>query len=225
LIDDDYHHLLTFKDIIDENGTVVKKAMDDVKALFALFAMAIFGNVFDKRTYMPFVHSVNDPSPKERQEQRDSDINAISLLERRHYAYTRGLAFDLIFWFLNRYGFSKPMEEPGVTYGNLAVPFTAELALHMVEYKWEAQDCEVPGAGTRDDFIDQVEMAVFGYEEMEEAYQSMEERNPSFAFDFADYELTVYDTPRVLYEPVTDFFEFGLTLADQKYFAALEGQS
>ena len=75
--------------------------MDDVKALFALFAMAFFGNVFDKRTYLPFIHSVNGPTTKECEQQKEDDINAIPLLERHHYCYTRGLAFDLIFWFLN----------------------------------------------------------------------------------------------------------------------------
>ena len=202
---------------------VVKKAMDDVKALFALFAMAFFGNVLDKRTYMPFVHSVEDPSPQERLEQMDSNINAISLLERRHYAYTRGLAFDLIFWFLNRFDLSKPMEEPDAGgYGNLVVPFTAQVARYMVEYKWEAEDLEVPGACTRDDFIQQVEMALFRYDDMEDAHFSMEEGNPNFAFDFNDYTLTAYDSTQAIWDPVTDFFDFGLTLANQKYFAALD---
>jgi hypothetical protein len=203
----------------------VKKGMDDVKALFALFAMALFGNVLDKRTYMPFVHGVNDPSLEEHQEQKDSDVNAISLLERRHYAYARGLAFDLIFWFLNHFGFSMPMQESDATYGNLAIPFVAELAAYMVEYKWEAEERQVPGACTLDDFIRQVESALFGYEDMEDAYRSMEEGNPAFAFDFAQYKLTPYDSPQAIWNPVTDFFEYGVTVADEEYFAALETQS
>jgi hypothetical protein len=98
-IDDDYHHLFTFKDIVNEHGTVVKKGIDDAKALFALFAMAIYGNVFDKCTYMPFINSVDDLEEDELKNQKESDINAIPLIERHHYCYTRGLAFDLLFWF------------------------------------------------------------------------------------------------------------------------------
>lgn len=225
MIDDDYHHLLTFKDVVDENGAVVKNAMDDVKALFSLFAMAILANVFDKRTYMPFVHSVNDPSTQELREQKESDINAISFLERRHYAYTRGLAFNLLFWFLNRFGFSKGADEPDDEYGNLAAPFTADVANFMVQYKWEAQDCKVPSVCTRDVFIQQVHMALFGYEDLEDAFQSMEDDHPSFQFDLSEYTVKAFVTTREQWEPITDFFNFGQTRADQKYFAALEDQS
>ena len=224
MIDDDYHHLLTFKDIKDENGTVVKKAMDDVKALFSLFAMAILANVFDKRTYMPFVNSVNDPSPQELQEQKVSDTNAIPFLERRHYAYTRGLAFNLISWFLNRFSFSKGADDPDNEYGNLAVPFTADVANYMVQYKFEAHECDVPGACSLDDFIEQVHMALFGYEDMGDAFQVMEDDNPSFAFDLSEFTLKAFDTTQANWEPITDFFDFGQTQADRRYFSALDDQ-
>jgi hypothetical protein len=200
--------------------------MDDMKALFALFAMAIYANVFDKRTYLPFIHSVNDPSPEEREQQKESDINAIPLLERRHYCYTRGLAFDLMFWFLNHYKFTQAMEEfdEDDAYGDIVVPYTVELGRCLVEYKCEAEELEVPSAFTRQDFQDQVQMTLDGYKDMEDTYDSMEDCNPSFAFDFTDYNLTAYDSTQETYAPITDFFEFGKTVADHKYFAAVEGQ-
>jgi hypothetical protein len=198
--------------------------MDDVKALFALFAMAIFGNVFDKCTYLPFIHSVNGPTPKEREQQKEADINAIPLLERRHYCYTRGLAFDLIFWFLNRFGFSKKDQEPDDGYHDILAPYTAQLGRYMVEYKWEAVELEVPGACTRDDFQNQVLMALDTYNDMDDAYDNIEDTNPSFAFDFMDYQLTAYDSTQESYQPITDFFDWGKTLADEKYFAAVEGE-
>jgi hypothetical protein len=224
VIDDDYHHLLTFKDVVDENGTVVKSAMDDVKALFSLFLMSIYGNAFDKRTYMPFNHSVDEVSPEEREEQRQSDINAVPVLERRHYCYARGLAFDLLYWFLNRYGFAKPMEEPDVAYPSVVVPITARLGQHMVAYKIEAEDLYVPSACTREQFQRQVEMALFTYEDMEEAYDDIEENNWDFAFDFMEYEVMPYESVQQWHKPLTDFFEFGKTRADQRYFAALEDE-
>jgi hypothetical protein len=198
--------------------------MDDVKALLALFAMAIFGNVFDKRTYMPFIHSVNGPTLKEREQQKEDDINAIPLLERRHYCYTRGLAFDLIFWFLNRFGFSKEDQEPDDAYHDILVPYTAQLGRYMVEYKCEALELEVPGACTRDDFENQVLMAIDSYNDMDDAYDNIEDSNPSFAFDFMDYKLTAYNSTQESYQPITDFFDWGKTLADDKYFAAVEGE-
>jgi hypothetical protein len=198
--------------------------MDDVKALFALFAMAIFGNVFDKRTYLPFIHSVNGPTLKEREQQKEDDINAIPLLEQHHYCYTRGLAFDLIFWFLNRFGFSKEDQEPDNTYHDILAPYTAQLGRYMVEYKCEALELEVPGACTRDDFQNQVLMALDTYNDMDDAYDNIKDSNPSFAFDFMDYKLTAYNSMRESYQPITDFFDWGKTLADDKYFAAVEGE-
>ena len=218
---DDYHHLLTFKDIVDDNGTVVKNAMDDARALFALFAMAIYANVFDKRTYMPFI---DDLSSEEREEQKESDINAIPLLERRHYCYCRGLAFDLLSWFLNNYGFSKPTEEPDFAYTQLFAPFVAELGRSMVEYKFDAEQREVPSAYTAVDFRSQVEMAIFEYKDMEGIYEEIEEPNPSFAFDFDDYTLKPYDSTQNIHESVTEYFGCGQNLADKKYFAAVGGQ-
>jgi len=221
-IDDDYHHLLTFKDVVEDDGTVVKKGMDDVKALFALFAMALYANVLDKRTYMPFIHSVNELSPQEREEQRDSDINAISLLERRHYCYTRGLAFDLLFWFFNNYSFAKAGDEDDAAFDNLLLPFTAELGRHMVAYKFDAHDLQIPGACDEKDFQMQVEMALIRYTGMEEAYDTMKEANSTFAFDFQDYKVTQYDTTQDFHPTISKYFEFGQTMADQKYFAAIE---
>ena len=50
-------------------------------------------------------------------------------------------------------------------------------------------------------------------------------KNPlSFAFDFMNYTLTARDSTQELYAPITDFFDFGKTVADQRYFTAVEGQ-
>jgi len=198
--------------------------VDDAKVLFALFAMALYGNVFDKRTYMPFNDSVDDLSPEEREEQKESDINAIPLLERRHYCYCRGLAFDLLSWFLNNYGFAKPKEEPDYAYGYLLIPFAVELGRSMVEYKSTAEQREVPSACTAEDFQSQVEMAILDYQGMKDTYDDIEEPSPSFAFDFDDYTLQAYPSAQNIYEPVADYFKFGQTNADKKYFAALGGQ-
>jgi hypothetical protein len=226
-IEDEYHHLLTFKDIRDDDGKVVKKGMDDVKAIFSLFAMAIFANVFDKRTYLPFNHTFSEPSPEELERQKKADINAIPPLERRHYCYTRGLAFDLIFWFLNHFGFHMPMEETDDGYKCLLSPFTAELGRHIITYKSQAENATRPSYCGAVEFQKQVEMALFSFPGMEEAYDNMddlEELPLSFAFDFQDYDVTVFQSPQLFHPHIESLFEAGKNMADRKYFAAVEGQ-
>jgi hypothetical protein len=56
-----------------------------------------------------------------------SRVNAIPLLKRQHYFYTQGLAFDLLHWLFNRFGFSKPNQGTDDTYTCLLAPFTAKL--------------------------------------------------------------------------------------------------
>jgi len=103
-------------------------------------------------------------------------------------------------------------------------PYTAQLGRYMVEYKWEAQELEVPGACTCDDFQNQVLMAIDTYNDMDDTYDNIEDSNLSFTFDFMGYQLTAYDSTQELYQPITDFFDWGKTLADDKYFAAVEGE-
>ena len=67
-------------------------------------------------------------------------------------------------------------------------------------------------------------MALIGYKDMEDMYDSMEESPLSFAFDFMNYTLTACNSMQELYALITDFFDFGKTVADQRYFAAIEGQ-
>jgi hypothetical protein len=206
---------------------VVKKGMDDVKAIFSLFAMAIFANAFDKRTYLPFNRTFPDPLPEELERQKEADINAIPLLERRHYCYTRGLAFDLLYWFLNRFGFRLPMEETDDAYACLLSPFTAELGRHIIAYKKEAEDPTRPSYCDAVEFHKQVEMALFSFPGMEEAYDNLddlEDLTSFFAFDFQEYDVTAFDSPQSFHPRVENHFLAGKNIADQKYFTAIEGQ-
>ena len=209
--------------------------MDDVKALFALFTMAIFLNAFDKRTYL---HITNSPSSKHHRRQWENDLNAISLLERRHYSYTRGLAFDLIHWFFNRYGLSMPDEEPDDAYTCLLAPFVAETGRNMVKYKFAAENNQHSGNCTGLEFEEQVKKAIFCFDPMQEIYEDMDvcladdddgidddvDLYPSFAFDFGDYDVVPYDSTQHFYSSIDDFFEFGKNSADCAYFRALESQ-
>jgi hypothetical protein len=209
---------------------MINKGMDDVKALFALFAMAMFSNALDQRTYMPFQHTIDKPSTNEREEQWKIDLNAIPLLERRHYSYTRGLAFDLLHWFFNRFGFSKPNQETDDAYTCLLAPFTAELGRKMVTYKFSAEKNKYRGVCTAEKFEHQVQKAIFCFDGMQDAYDNVEddidEPDPSFAFEFDDYDVAEYDvlphdSVQHFYRSIDDFFDFGKNDADHAYFDSL----
>lgn len=201
---------------------VVKTGMDDVMALFSLLGMALFANVLDKRTYMPFVSGVDDPSPEELEEQRYSDINAIPLLERRHYAYSRGLAFDLISWFHTQFVFINTTDEdPYDADCDISIPFIGQLAFHLLQYKEEADEMAIPGACTLEDFAEQVEMAVSRFGDLGDAYDSFRQGEE---FEINDYILKKSESTTI-YEPAIDFFHAGKTTADETYFAALDGQT
>jgi hypothetical protein len=203
--------------------------MDDVHALFALFAISIFSNVFDQRTYMPFLHTMKDPSPQERIQQREKDLNAVPLLDRRHHCYTRGLAFDLLYWFLNRFSLAKPGEEDNDAYNYLLTPFTADLGRLLVKYKFQAEHNGHSGVCSGADLEKQVKMALFAFDGMQNVYdednfEDSDDDMQSFAFDFDDYEVKRYDCQQAHHGFVKDFFEFGKNKADQAYFDSLKEQ-
>ena len=108
--------------------------MNDIKALFALFALALFSNVFNKQTYMSFIYGINGPSPQEWEQQQKDNLNTVSLFERRHYYYMQGLTFDLIIWFFNHYALCRPDEEGDNAYNSLLVPFITELTQKFIIY-------------------------------------------------------------------------------------------
>jgi hypothetical protein len=56
---------LTFTDVKDKDGQLIKSAIRDVEALVCVFAIAIFMNALDKRTYMPFVQAGAALTPEE----------------------------------------------------------------------------------------------------------------------------------------------------------------
>lgn len=196
--------------------------------MFALFTLALFANVFDKRTYQPFIDSFDAPSPQERELQLQADINAIPLLERRHYCYTRGLALDLIHWFCNHYALStKESEstnlESDAVYEYLLVPFIADLAHSMVSYKARHHSNEHPGFCNPEDFQNQIEMALT-FNNIKRAYDEleMEELEEDFSMpSFHTYHVVALNPPQNDYPPIADPFETGKNMADDTYFAAI----
>ena len=160
-IENPYHHLLTFKDTHDKDSKVIKEGMNDIKALFALFALALFSNVFNKQTYMSFIHGINGPSPQEWKQQQKNNLNTVSFLEKRHYYYMQGLIFDLIIWFFNYYALCRPDEKGDNAYNSLLVPFITELTQKIIIYKVAAEANDKPGFCDAENFKGQIDDGTF----------------------------------------------------------------
>jgi len=233
---DNYHHLLTFEDVKDDEGNIVKHGISDARSLLSLFTMAMFMNALDKRTYMPFARAGSPLTREESSLQRDMDLNAIPLIERRHCCYIRGLAFDLLAWFQAHYKLIAPV-------GHEAEPHLADLAptvgafgRHLVRYKERAAEAGIPGVCGVAAFKRQIEMSLFGFEGMDEEYKlAMDEeqtdeaeeqyRNGDLSFPFTrkGFHVIPYSTMEPLHTKITDYFKAGKNRADSKYFYALRG--
>jgi hypothetical protein len=232
--DDDYHHLLTFEDIKDDSGTIIKHGIDDARSLISLFNIAIFMNALDKRTYQPYTQSVSPLTQEELRAQREMDLNAIPLIERRHCCYIRGLVFDLLGWFQNHY---KMLEISGeVAEITDMIPTAGDFGQRLVQYKRKATDNGIPGVCTYSAFKRQVEMALFQFEGMEEMYKELFEDHQSdemraryaegeidLILSLDSYRLEAYSTTQDLRQPITDYFKAGKNRADNIYFYGLAG--
>jgi len=220
----DYHHLLTFKDVKDTDGQVIKPAMRDVEALVCVFAIAIFMNALDKRTYIPLAPARVTLTTVEQKRQRQMDLNAIPVLERRHCCYIRGLAFDIMGWFSDHYELRGDGMLPDS--GDLQlVPQIAKFGRDMVRYKCKVDEQNAVGACNATAFQHQVEMALFGFHGFEEHYKEMVdvEEELGLPFSFKGYDVVALDKPHHHHKAIDDYFKAGRNRADNKYFYALNG--
>lgn len=196
--------------------------------------MALFMNALDKGTYMPFTQSGGPVTPEEWTRQQSVDLNSLSHIERLHFCYVRGLAFDLVDWFFHNYeiqGGDTDTGDAGDPYLDFLVPLVAPIARDVVRYKKEAEESGIQGFCSASAFEDQIEMALFGFEGLEEAYwKSVKEKLSSqsakdaleLPFFLEDYTgVVALDGPQ--YDPIPDYVESGKNNADMKYFSALKG--
>lgn len=232
---DDYYHLLTFEDVKDKNGKIIRDAKRDVESLLALCCMAIFMNALDKRTYMPFLQPGMTLTADELRSQKEIDLNAIPLVERRHCCYIRGLTFDLFAWFLNHYSIECEHRISDDPYLDTVVPIAAALGRDMVLYKQRATEEGKVGVCSPKAFEKQVEMSLFRFDGMEECYKGLvelevdteqKERYESgdlkLVFALDHWHLTKNSPVQQYNPPVNDFLADGKNRADTKYFAGIE---
>ena len=188
-------------------------------------------NALDKRTYMPFTPSGLLLSPEELQAQRKMDLNSIPLVERRHCCYTRGLAFDLLGWFQNRYHLFNPADTLPSASSTELTPVVGMFGRDLVRYKRKAVEDGIPGVCSVRAFERQIEMALFSFQGMEEGYsmavqdEETDENKERYAagdldlpFVYTGWRLEAYSATQHFHEPMVDFFKEGRNRADNKYF-------
>ena len=214
-----------FEDVKNDHGDIVKSSRCDVEALVLLCAMALFMNALDERTYVPFAQAGAVITPEERERQKRQDLNSISHIERRHFCYVRGLAFDLARWFFSNYELEGyDLELP---------PIIASIAWNMVQYKHKAEESGVGGFCSTSEFERQIKMALFAFEGFEKEYKEQEDHARSslqaaqaaiqLPFIIEGYTLVALDPPKEDQEPITDYFKAGKNRADNKYFFTVKG--
>jgi hypothetical protein len=230
---DNYHHLPTFEDVVDNAGNIIKKGMRDVESLIAVFTMAIFMNVLDPRTYIPFAQAGATPTVEQHQDHETWDFNGIPLVERRHCCYVRGLAFDLLNWFFNRFQlFDKdgPVSEP---YAVMVNSFVGCVAKDMLRYKMKATEAGIPGYCTTSAFREQINLSL-SFSGMRSAFDIICKRTESerakdeykhnrlqVGVPELPFRLQPYPHVKFHYARVDDYFKDGRNWADNKYFSRL----
>jgi len=204
--------------------------MRDVESLICLFAMALFMNALDKRTYIPFAQAGANLTSEERLRQREMDLNSIPHIERRHCCYVRGLAFDLVGWFFNYYKLKGETIDPSKGDFSLLPVLIAVIARYMVRYKYMAHGNGIKGVCSASAFERQIKMSLFAFPGFEEEYKALQDKgdgkeNPNtlrLPSVLEGLDLMVRDKPKD-YQPIVDYFRAGKNRADNKYFFAVKG--
>lgn len=198
----------------------------------ALCAMALFMNAIDQRTYVPFGQAGPHITPGDR-----ADVNSIPLIERRHFCYVRGLALDLVRWFFSHYGIGDSVQVSDRGYLGLLAPIMATIAVHMVRYKYKAENKGIPGFSSAPAFERQIKMALFAFEGFEESYNTRFDTaftemggssqsdidTISLAFLLDGCSVVAFNPPRDDDEPIVDYIKAGMNMGDECYFSAVKG--
>jgi hypothetical protein len=213
ILEDPSNHLFAFED------------SEDLKALFSLFGLVVFMNVLDKRTYRPYIEAGDPLSPDATAQLQEYDRNAIPYAERRHCAYTRGLARDLMTWFCGTYIINDLEDNLAVPH-NLLSAFMVHIAVTMVQYKRQAAKHNKYGCCKPEAFEEQVAMSLMGVvegdAEIDYHYQLEmldDDDTPDLAMWYLDrITITPAETPIQLYGRDEDYMVKGTNEADRLFF-------
>ena len=148
--------------------------MDGVRDLSSLFAVIMFLNIFNDWTYQSLLISANQTHNSLQKVQDLFDLNAIPVVERLHFCYTRGLVLDLVFWFFDHYSllhgdyFDKEING----YQDVLIPFLVHVGRPIICYKHAAVSCGYYNTGTKHQIWEQICSVLFCYPEIKEEFKN-----------------------------------------------------
>lgn len=219
--------------------------VDGVRDLFALFAVTMFSNALDDRTYQLPTISANQPRHTLQNIQNVFDLNAIPVIERHHFCYTRGLVLNIVLWFFDHYLLSNHnnVDEEIDGYDSILIPFLVHVGRHIIYYKRAAVNRGCQSTSTEKQVEDQIRSVLFYRQEFKEEFErqlsadhktgyyshaSVSTDNPAEAYDmsfkFSDFTITERQIPTTNRFELTNFLIEGQTLADKRYFTGLSRQ-
>ena len=170
------------------------------------------------------------------------DLNAIPVIKRYHFCYTRGLSLDLLEWFFENYSFSSvELEEEDIdAFGNIFVPFMVHIGRQIAKYKHSAEENGRTAPSTYAQVNFQIQSALFSLESARDVWleekaaeeendhnQVNEESGEANAWDLewnlSDYMVTRRDIPAER-KSSENFLENGKSSADRHFFRGLAFQ-
>lgn len=232
------HNAYVANDSSDQSHLLSFSSLDDVRDFFALVAMAIFLNVFDERTYQLSLETRQDLAIN--QQCHDIfDLNAIPIIERHHLCYTRGIALDLLEWFLENFSFScADLEEDDIdVFRTIFIPFMVHIGRQTVKYKRAAEERGHATLATSEKVNIQIQSALFPLRfardtwleekaiEEEKIYSDEIDEVDTYDldYDFSSYVVSRREIPEDR-QPSDDFIDDGKTYADIRFFRGLSSQ-
>lgn len=210
---------------------------DSARDLFALFVATMFLNVLDVRTYQAPSMSVNQSPHTLEDIQATFDLNAIPVIERHHFCYTRGLVLDLVFWFFDHYSMLNEEEEEVDGYRTILIPFLVHVGQHIIRYKRAAVQCGYETPCDAKQIEAQIQAVLFYRSEMKEEFEKQASADGEagynesdiddppekydMGFDFDKFMVSERTNPTNNAARIADFLVEGQTLADKRFFEGL----
>ena len=126
------------------------------------------------------------------------DLNAIPVIERHHFCYTRGLSLDLLKWFFENYSFSSvELEEDDIdAFGTIFVPFIVYIGRQIAKYKRSAEEDGCTTSSTYDQVNFQIQSALFSLKSARDVWleeKAVEEENDHNQDDEESGEADAWD--------------------------------
>jgi hypothetical protein len=233
------HNAYVVNDSSDRSHLLSFLSLDDARDLLALVAMGIFLNVLDERTYQCSLEAHQDDPTALQQCHDIFDLNAISVVERHHLCYIRGILLDLLEWFFENFSFSSAdLEEDDIdAHRMIFIPFVVHIGRQIMKYKRAAEKRGYTTLSKFEEVNRQIQLALFSLDSARDTWiedKAAEEEkihdDESYGMDThdLDYDISGYTISRrenpAERSSCDNFVEKGKTKADDRFFRGLSSQ-